>query len=298
MLRWWRNRRRRKILAEPFPEEWLRTIEREVALFQVIPDDRRPRLLDDARLFIAERYWEPCGGIELTAQMCAVIATQACVLTLGRSVDAFSHVRSILVYPDRYRAPDVWEDETGIVTEEIDERDGEAWSWGTVVLSWRELAADARRLSGRNLVLHEMAHQIDLLDTVDGPSVGNRERRRVHERWEEIFLDQFEAFCDQVDRGRRVKGLDSYGAEDEAEFFAVATESFFERGAFLKEHHPDLYQLLAEYYNQDPAAWKVPRRSAAEAAESGRQRRRRRRLEERQRRKGRAKKGGGSSQGT
>jgi MtfA peptidase len=87
----------------------------------------------------------------------AVIAAQACVLTLGRSVDAFDHVRSILVYPTGYRVPDVWEDEAGVVTEELDEREGEAWQWGTVVLSWQELAADARSLNGRNLLLSLLA---------------------------------------------------------------------------------------------------------------------------------------------
>ena len=97
----------------------------------------------------------------------AVIAAQACILTLGRSVDAFDHVRSILVYPDRYWAPDTWEDESGIVTEELDDRDGEAWEWCSVVLSWQQVLADSRTLHGRNLVLHELAHQLDLLDTID-----------------------------------------------------------------------------------------------------------------------------------
>jgi len=171
MLRWWRKRKRARILAEPFPDEWLEAIERDVALWRAVPEASRPRLLDDARLFIAERYWEPCGGIELTPSMCAVIAVQACVLTLGRSVDAFDHVRSILVYPTAYRAPDVWEDESGIVTEELDDRDGEAWEWGSVVLSWQQVLADSRTLHGRNLVLHELAHQLDLLDTIDRPTL-------------------------------------------------------------------------------------------------------------------------------
>jgi Mlc titration factor MtfA (ptsG expression regulator) len=285
MLRWWRNRKRARILAEPFPDEWLRAIERDVALWRAVPEESRPRLLDDARLFIAERYWEPCGGIELTPSMCAVIAVQACVLTLGRSVDAFDHVRSILVYPTAYHAPDVWEDEAGIVTEGFDEREGEAWEWGTVVLSWQQVLTDSRTLHGRNLVLHELAHQLDLLDAVDRPGLQGAERRAVNRRWMETFLDAHEAFCEQVDRGRRVKALDEYGAEDEAEFFAVSTESFFERGATLKEHHPNLYQVLSEYYNQDPAGWTLPAPATGPRAESGRDRRRRRREEERQRRK-------------
>ncbi len=101
----------------------------------------------------------------------------------------------------------------------------------------------------------------------------------------DVFLDAHEVFCEQIARGRRVKALDEYGAEDEAEFFAVATESFFERGAYLREHHPDLYQVLSEYYNQDPASWKLPAPVPGKSAETGRERRRRRREEERRRRK-------------
>lgn len=281
MFAWWRRRRRERILAGAFPDEWRIRLELEVALWRAVPDELKPRLEDDLRLFIAERAWEPCGGIELRPAMQAVIAAQACVLTLGHSVDALDHVRSILVYPDRYRAPDVYEDEAGIVTEEVDEREGEAWEWGTVVLAWRELAGDARTLNGRNLVLHEMAHQVDLLDTLEATRGGTPEDRARRARWRETFLDLYEAFCAEVDAGRRVKALDAYGAEDEAEFFSVATESFFERGAFLQEHQPQLYELLAEYYNQDPASWPPPPPAPLGDGATARERRRLRRAAER-----------------
>jgi len=286
MLGWLRRRRRARLIAEPFPEEWLRWIERHATLWHAVPADARPRLKDDLRLFVAERYWEPCGGLELEPPMCAVIAVQACVLTLGRSVDALDHVRSILVYPHPYRAPDVYEDESGVVTEELDERDGEAWEMGTVVLSWSEVLNDARTLNGRNLVLHELAHQLDLLDTVGLAAPVGAGEPGLHARWRETFLAEFDAFQERVNSGRRAKALDSYGAEDESEFFAVATESFFERGAYLKTHQPRLYEVLAQYYNQDPASWILPRHCADVPGETGRQRRRRRRAEERTRRKG------------
>ena len=287
MFGWWRRRRRRRLLAEPFPEEWRRAIEREVSLWRAVPAAAKPKLEDDLRCFVAERSWEPCGGLELTEPMCAVIAAQASILTLGRSVDAFDHVRSILVYPNVFHVPDVYEDEAGVVTEELDEREGEAWQWGTVVLSWQDVLRDARTLNGRNLVLHELAHQLDLLDVLQQAypeSTGGGDR---HQRWIETFLDAYDSFAERVDRGRRVKALDAYGAEDEAEFFAVATESFFERGAYLKRHQPDLYEVLAAYYAQDPASWDLPRSRAPIPGESGRQRRRRRRAEERRRRKDR-----------
>ncbi len=285
MFGWWRRRRRQRILAAPLPSEWELRLELDVALWRAVPGALKPRLVDDLRLFVAERSWEPCGGLELDGAMQAVIAAQACVLTLGRSVDAFDHVRSILVYPDRYWAPDVYEDESGIVTEEVEERDGEAWELGTVVLSWRELLADARTLNGRNLVLHELAHQVDLLDHLMPSGTVDPEERARRVGWGDTFLAAYEAFCVEVDAGRRVKALDPYGAEDEAEFFAVATESFFERGAFLQANHPDLYGVLAAYYNLDPASWPpLPAAAEGEGA-SGRERRRRRREAERRLRK-------------
>jgi MtfA peptidase len=286
MFGWWRRRRRRRLLARPFPEAWRETIEREVSLWHAVPAAAKPKLEDDLRCFVAERSWEPCGGLELTEPMCAVIAAQASILTLGRSIDAFDHVGSILVYPHAYRVPDVYEDEAGVITEEMDEREGEAWQWGTVILSWQQVLRDARALNGRNLVLHELAHQLDLLDVLQQAYPESGGRRELHRRWTETFLEAFDSFAEKVDSGRRVKALDAYGAEDEAEFFAVATESFFERGAYLRTHHPRLYEVLAAYYAQDPASWTLPRSRASIAGETGRQRRRRRRAEERRKRKG------------
>ena len=280
-----RRRRRARILAAPFPDDWRLRLELDVALWGAVPAELRPRLEDDVRLFMAERDWEPCGGIRLDDEMRAVIAAQACVLTLGRSVDGFGHVRSILVYPTSYHAPDVWEDEAGIVTEEVDHREGEAWERGIVVLSWQEVVGDARALNGRNLVLHEMAHQLDLIDVLTANPSGLEGGRGEAVRRMDAFLAAFEAFDAEVEAGRRVKGLDAYGAEDEAEFFAVATESFFERGSFLKMHHPELYDVLAWYYNQDPASWPLPPERTHPAGETGRARRRRRRAEERRLRK-------------
>lgn len=253
-----RRRRRARVLGSPFPDGWRTYLQTKVALWPAVPDALRPRLEDDLRLFIAERDWEPCGGLVLGEEMCAMVAAQACVLTLGRSVDAWDHLRSILIYPAGYTAPDVWEDEVGIVTEGEDEREGEASERGIVVLSWQESAADARTLNGRNLVLHEMAHQLDFVEVVTA-NPGAFEGGRVEaSRQLERFLEAYEDFRRDVDAGRRVEGLDPYGAENEAEFFAVATEVFFERGRAFKLDHPGLYDVLSWFYNQDPAAWPRP----------------------------------------
>ncbi len=280
-----RRRRRARALAGAFPEEWRIRLGLDVALWGAVPDALKPRLEDDLRLFMAERQWEPCGGMALDDVRRAVIAAQACVLTLGRTVDAFDHVRSILVYPTGYRAADAWEDEAGIVTEEEDDREGEASEHGLVLLSWQDVVRDARSLNGRNLVLHEMAHQLDLIDVVTSSPAAFAGGRDEATARLDAFLAAYEAFESSVAAGRRVKGLDPDGAEDEAEFFAVASESFFERGRFLAANHPDLYGVLAWYYNLDPASWPPPPRQTVAEGGTGRERRRLRRAEERRLRK-------------
>jgi Mlc titration factor MtfA (ptsG expression regulator) len=253
MFGWLKRRRRERILTEPFPGAWRGALDRDVALWRTLSEDERTRIEADVRIFVAERTWEPCGGMDLTPERKAIIAMLACLLTLGRSVDAFDHVRTILVYPERYLAPEAEEDEFGVVTEVVDDREGEAWERGQVVLSWADVRQDARRLDGRNLVLHEFAHQVDLLDFLRATRPATPEDRERHARWKRVLLDSYDLLCGLDDEGRRDPVLDTYGAEDEAECFAVATEAFFERPSRLKKFHPELYEVLSEYYRQDPA---------------------------------------------
>ena len=254
MWHWLRRRRRERILSEPFPETWRGMLARDSALWCVLTAEERLRIESDLRLFLAERTWEPCGGLDLTDERKVLIAAQACILTLGRSVDAFEHVRTILVYPERFLAQDAEEDDLGVVTETYDDREGEAWERGQVILSWSDVRQDSRRLDGRNLVLHEFAHQVDLLDFLRAVRARTPSERERHGRWRRVLGETYDLLCDLDDSGRRDPVLDTYGSEDEAECFAVSTEAFFERPARLQQFHPELYRVLSEYYNQDPAS--------------------------------------------
>ncbi len=253
MWHWLRRRRRERILSEPFREDWRQMLARDMALWPGLGVEDRLRIESDLRLFLAERTWEPCGGMDLTVERQVLIAAQACILTLGRSVDAFDHVRTILVYPERFYADEAEEDDLGVVTETHDDREGEAWERGQVILSWADVRQDAKRLDGRNLVLHEFAHQLDLLDFLRASRAATPQERERRERWRRVLGETFDLLCDLDDSGRRDPVLDTYGAEDEAECFAVCTEAFFERPGRLRQFHPELFQVLSEYYNQDPA---------------------------------------------
>lgn len=254
MFGWMRQRRRARIAEAPFPRESSEVLERQVALYQVLPECLKPKLHTDLRIFASEVTWEGCGGQQVTEEMKLLIAAQACLLTLGRSVDDLAIVRSILIYPEAYFAPSDEIDEAGVVTEGEEDREGEAWETGLVVLSWADLLQDAQRKDGRNLVLHEFAHQLDMNDG-EANGVPRIAEPDLRERWAEVMSREFRALGQRERQGRRGGVLDPYGAEDESEFFSVCVEAFFERGGAVKARHPELYALLGDYFHLDPAAW-------------------------------------------
>jgi Mlc titration factor MtfA (ptsG expression regulator) len=246
--------RRRRLLAAPFPQEWERILAANLPFYTRLTLEERTRLCDDLRIFVAETSWEGCGGLVLTDEIRITIAAQACLLTLNLEGVDFSHVKTILVYPDEYFAegePAVGED--GTIYEDVDGRAGEAWYGGPVVLSWADANFGARNPSdGVNVILHEFAHQLDMLDgVVNGtPPLANRS---IEARWTEVMTAEFKRLRDMSKRGRATL-LDDYGAVDPGEFFAVCTECFFELPVAFRRRHAELYALLCEYYRQDPAA--------------------------------------------
>ncbi|MEX0676464.1 MAG: M90 family metallopeptidase [Pirellulales bacterium] len=255
ILSWLRKRRRKKILAAPFPAEWQAHVEKSVPHYQFLSPREKDKLRDDLRVFVAEKNWEGCGGLAVTDEMKVAIAAQACLMTLSLESEPFRGVLSILIYPALYAVPEErWHEGWSIRGESA--RLGESWYRGPVILSWSEIAADLEHPGdGSNLVWHEFAHQIDMLDrSINGtPPLSSPAERR---RWHEVMTAEFEQLQSDA-RHRRATLLDTYGAESEAEFFAVASECFFDCPVKLRARHARLYDLLCEYYRQDPAA-RVP----------------------------------------
>lgn len=254
MLRWLRNRKRRQLVAEAFPDEWLAWMRLHLPQYDSLAGEEQAKLCDDVRVFVAEKYWEGCAGLELTNEMKVAVAAAACLLVLRLDNDLYPSVRSIFLYPSGYWAPERSVGPGGVVTEGRTARLGEAWQSGPVVLSWHEEGAegaDEPRAETRRLIFHEFAHQLDMADRrADGmPRLPSDE---AYERWVGVIRAEYHRF----QRESRLGGphvLDPYGAESYAEFFAVATEAFFERPRDLHACHPRLYDLLRGYYGQDPA---------------------------------------------
>lgn len=246
-------RRRRRLIAEPFPGPWLQILHRNVRLYGLLDSELQKRLRDDLRVFIAEKYWEGCGGLEMTDAVKVTIAAQACLLTLNIDRDYFPRVKSVLVYPTSFVTPHKRVGRGGIVTEG-GVNSGEAWQSGPIVLSWDDVVAGGRGVRpGHNVVLHEFAHALDMMDgLINGTP--RLKGRRDFLRWHEVMTREFEELS-----GRAVYGqptlLNQYGATNVGEFFAVATECFFEQGWMLEQWHPALYEVLRGYYGQDTARW-------------------------------------------
>jgi Mlc titration factor MtfA (ptsG expression regulator) len=248
---WLTERRRARTRAKPFPAAWRRILRRHVPIAARLPFDLQSRLKRHIQVFIAEKPFIGCQGQIVTDDVRVTIAAQACLLLLGyERPDYYPGLRQILVYPDAFAVSRERPLGAGLVQEQRQTLSGESWSQGQVILSWADVVAGAADpTDGRNVGLHEFAHQIDQ-DTglADGrPWRPTASKRR---RWAAVMDDAF----------RRVQSepssvIDGYGASDPAEFFAVVTEAFFERPADLAAEAPSVYRELVDLFRVSPMEW-------------------------------------------
>jgi MtfA peptidase len=248
-----KKRRRRKLRGQPIPSGWRSTLTRILPVFRRLPPQDQAELLKHVRVFLAEKRFEGCGGLELTDEIRLTIAAQACLLLLHRETDYYPQLSTILVYPSTYLVHDERHVEGPIWQEGEEYRLGHTQHrLGVIVLAWDAANRGAFHPSnGRNVVLHEFAHQLDFEDySTDGaPALATRAEYLA---WARVMSREFRAL-----RAAEVAGsptvLDKYGAANPAEFFAVATETFFERPVDLRDSHPELYAELGKFFCQDPA---------------------------------------------
>jgi Mlc titration factor MtfA (ptsG expression regulator) len=246
------NRRRERLRSKAISRDWLDILERNVPIFNRLPDHDRKELVGHIQVFLNEKHFEGCGGLELTDEIRLTIAAQACLLLLHRDTDYYPNLTSILVYPSGYTAHDERYIGGGIWEEGPQDRLGHtAHNLRALVLAWdaaRRGAMDPT--DGQNVVLHEFAHQLDFENrSADGtPAL---ETHGEYLSWARVMSAEFE----ELRRGYfdgAASVLDFYGAQNPTEFFAVATEAFFERPRALKERHPELYDSLSRFFRQDP----------------------------------------------
>lgn len=251
MLRF-KKRRRKKLMKEKLPPEWISIIERNVPYYLYLSSKDQNELQGLINVFLTEKNFEGCGGLEISDEIRVTIAAQACMLLLRRETEFYPTLRSILVYPHTYVAQVKARQPNGTVFEGPEPRLGESWSHGSIVLAWDEVQHGASDIQdGQNLIFHEFAHQ---LDNESGEAEGTPllPKRSMYITWARVLGYEYKALIRSISKQRPTL-LDKYGATSPAEFFAVATECFFEKPKELKLVHPELYKQLKMFYRLDPS---------------------------------------------
>lgn len=246
-LKDWRVRRivSRHPIAEPLWKDALRRCAPARRLGA--SDQATLRVL--ATLFLESKSLEPVPGLELEDADCVLLATHACVPILKLGLDWYDGWSSIIIYPDAFIPRRTQVDFAGVVHQSNAVLAGEAWGRGPVILSWADVLDTGKR-AGHNVIIHEMAHKLDMLngDANGFPPLHRRMDLRV---WPRVFSSAWDHLRKERGLGADLP-IDPYALESPAEFFAVVSEQFFETPANLRQHLPDVYRQLEQFYRQHP----------------------------------------------
>lgn len=248
-VKWQRDR----LIAKQFPKSWLSIIESNLSIYKSLTSEQQKELLGYIQVFLKEKQFIGCLGLQITEEIKVTIAAIACLLLFGDRKTYFPNLRSVLVYPHAYIVNELIMN-SYVLEERRVARLGESWTRDQLVLSWEQIQQDVLNWKdGHNVILHEFAHQ---LDQEDGQAEGVPILPRVldYEVWKQVMSAEYLQLCDRVENGQKTV-LDNYGATSPAEFFAVATETFFEKPKQLNQKHEVLYELLQRYYRLDPRQW-------------------------------------------
>ncbi|MEZ6242066.1 MAG: zinc-dependent peptidase [Phycisphaerales bacterium] len=248
-----RRRRRERLRTTPLPPEYWEIIDRRVPMIRSMSEPDRRELGGIVQVLLREKRFEGVAGLEMTDEIRVTIAAQAGVLLLHRDTGYYPTLRTIIVYPRAYIASARHQNPDGSISEGPQGRAGESWFRGALVLSWDDVvrgAADAD--DGHNVVLHEFAHQLDSESgAMNGaPALASAAKYRD---WARVLGHEYQQLINELHEGHAAL-LDPYASVSPPEFFAVATELFFERPAAMRRAYPELYAQLAAFYHQDPSA--------------------------------------------
>jgi MtfA peptidase len=247
----WVRIRQNRLKRRPLSPQQQATLEHSLPMYESLSVDERRRLQGHVLVFLSQKQFIGCRGLQVTEQMKVTVAAIASLLLLNERGKYFPRLRSILMYPDAYIAHERVAMAGGVVEERQVARLGESWTTDQVVLSWQQIQYDLTHWQdGQNVILHEFAHQ---LDQEDGKAEGVPilQRDADYKTWAEIMTVEYQQLCDRTAKGQKTV-MNPYGATNPAEFFAVATETFFEKPHQFMAHHGALYDQLQRYYQFDP----------------------------------------------
>lgn len=246
--------RLKRALGAPFPAEWIAIVERNIGVYPNLPMELRLQLRQMIKQFLHQKHFSGAGGMEITDEVRVTIAAEACMLLLNRNCGVYPALRYIIVYPAAFVVDRPNSISGGVVSTGRKGVLGESWSNGKVILAWDDvLRGSTNFVDGQNVVLHEFAHQLDSEsgNTNGAPILAGNNCLRT---WATTLSGEFEDLQRDAWKGKRSL-LDHYGATNPAEFFAVATETFFEKPRQMAKHHSELFEVLSCYYRVDPREW-------------------------------------------
>ena len=246
----WRDKR---ILKCSFPTHWQATVHRRLPFFEKLSDAEQKQLQDMIKLFVAKKYYYGCGGLEINDDIRVTIAAEACLLLLNRKTGVYPSLKHILVYPSAFKVDRQQHNQDGTVSHKNSGLLGESWDTSKVILSWDSVEHGIQNFNdGHNVVLHEFSHQ---LDSQSGSANGAPLlKKNSYQLWAKVLTKEFKALVKASEEHNKAV-MDYYGATNPAEFFAVATEAFFEKPQQMSNKHPELYNEFKTYYCVDPLLW-------------------------------------------
>jgi len=253
MFGFFKQKRRKEWLALPLTDDERALLSEWMPHWDYLGPEEQDRLGGVIQVLRHEKNYEGCGGLELDDGMPLLIAANAGLLIFNRPGNYYPGLSSVLLYPEAFVVRDVHAGEDSLIVQEAEEREGEAWETGAIVLSWEDIMTDMQEFDGRNVVVHEFAHHLHSNAWGPDRSPGLASPQGIA-RFEAVLQREFEALQRRVHR-RRGTFLDPYGAEAPEEFFAVATESFYDLPLEMRAKHPDLYEQLSLFYQCNPAKW-------------------------------------------
>ena len=246
---------RKKIRQKPFPEDWENILREKFTLYNKIPDDLKEDLKNKIKIFLHEKRFFGCQDQEITDEIRVLVAAQACLLLLNRKTNFYPKLKTIYIYPTTYFTRQQV-NFGSIVVEQTRASLGESWSSGELVLAWDSVAHGAVNMyDGNNVVYHEFTHQLDQEGgAADGSPI--LKNRTFYASWAQVLGAEYNNLISRKKRGKKTV-MNKYGATNPAEFFAVASETFFEKPRQLYKKHPELYAELQSYYQTNPLDWHI-----------------------------------------
>ena len=247
------KKRRNNLMNQEVPASWTQILQEEVPLLKFIEEEEQKKLKGLIHIFLDEVQFIGCNELEITERIRVTIAAQACLLTLHNPTQKhFNKLNTLYVYPSTFSSQ-VNEADQGIISESDSARLGHS-SRGSIVLAWDSCRQGASNFQdGHNVIFHEFAHQLDQ-ETGPADGIPILDERSAYLDWGRVMYKQFLKLRKNKDQNRKTL-IDTYGALNEAEFFAVCTECFFEKPKQLHKKHPEVYRVLHDYYGLDPKAW-------------------------------------------